>query len=295
MDKFPPLKSLRYFMVAAQYKSMSQAAIELNVTHSAISHQIKALEEWLDTPLFLRVGNNLELTEAGKQLLPDLQHVFYQIISAIQRIKPNSKPLIITTLPSFAARWLVPRLEHFRANHPDIDVHLSTTKRLLNISAGAADIAIRYGKGSWPGLQSTLIYQVELFPVCSPRLIERYGPISNAEDILNLPLLGDPDVTEYENTWYGWAKKAGVPNRKMDIVLHFDTSALMLQAALNGLGVGLSHNLLCDEDLREGRLVRLSEVTLKSDFDYYLVRRAGSDPRVDVFSQWVLEAIKSYS
>jgi len=267
----------------------------LHVTHSAVSHQIKALEEWLGVKLFRRSGRNVELTNIGQALLPDLERAFQQIAQAIDRIKPENKPLIVTTLPSFAARWLVPRLNTFRHKHPHLDVHLSTTTTTENLVGGAADIAIRYGPGHWPDLQATLLCHGEFFPVCSPEFIQQNGPIDTPSDLLRVPLLGDPDnLGRGEKTWYAWAKLAGIKDEGLDIILHFDTNALMLQAALNGLGVGLSNELLCNDDLRSGRLVRLFDITLKSDFDYYLVHRHGADPRIVAFSEWIMESMKEY-
>lgn len=294
MNKLPPLKSLRYFLAAARKSSLTLAAADMNVTQSAISHQISSLEEWLGAPLFVRTSKRLELTESGRQLIPDLERAFSLMERAIEKVAPRNKPLVVTTLPSFAAKWLVPRLLSFRRLYPGIDVHLSTTSEAEDIANGAADVGVRYGPGHWQGLEAIFLAKGAFFPVCSPGFLKEHGGISNPGDMLRLPLLGDPDTLgRGEETWRAWAALAGVKNQDVDIVLHFDTNALMLQAALDGLGVGLSNELMCGDDLRAGRLVRLFDVTLKSNFDYYLVYSLKGDERITAFANWVTDAIKN--
>lgn len=289
----PPLKSLRYFMIAAKHKSLTKAALELNVTHSAISHQLKFLEEYLGQPLFRRVGRRLELTEMGLQLQPGLERAFRQIIDSLESIKPEKRPLVVTTLPSFAARWLLPRLGSFRQAHPGIDVHLSTTSDVEDLVHGAADIGIRYGAGSWPDLVSQLLSHAEFFPLCAPSFLKKHGRPATPLELSKLPLLGDPDIRgRGEETWRAWFRSAGIDEADIEISLHFDTNALMLQAAIDGLGIGLSNDLFVKDDLKSGRLIRLFDVTWKSQFSYYLVHRPYIDPRIKAFSSWLLDAIK---
>ena len=185
--RLPPLKSVHYFEVAARLQSFTKAANELNVTHSAISHQIKALEQWLGQPLFERKTRQVRLTEAGKRFLGPVKTAFEQLSEGAAEITRFGKdrPLTVTALPSLAAKWLVPRLSDFQRQHPDIQVRLSATSTVEQIGGRDIDLGIRFGRGRWDGLESELLAENDIFPVCAPSLITPDKPINEPRDVLH--------------------------------------------------------------------------------------------------------------
>src|SRR5215469_12184011 len=176
-ERLPPLNALRCFEVAARHLSFTKAALELNVTHSAVSHQIKTLEEWLGMQLFRRVNRGLMLTEAGQAYLKPVREAFERLGEATRRLrsKGRSGPLTLTVMPSFAAKWLMPRLRRFRERHPEIDVRISAQSHLVDFAREDVDICIRYGRGSWPGVTAVLMMPESMFPLASPLLLA--GPV----------------------------------------------------------------------------------------------------------------------
>lgn len=177
--RLPPLNSLRAFESAARLLSFTKAAEELAVTQSAVSHQVKALEDWAGIPLFRRDGRQVALTEAAAKFLPAISHALDQVALASRRLKavdPGQGWLTVAMMPSFAGKWLVPRLADFRAQHPQIDVWIATFEAQAGALSPDVDLAIRYGKGDWPGLTSIKVLTEELFPVCAPKLAEELIP-----------------------------------------------------------------------------------------------------------------------
>ncbi|HEX2581288.1 MAG TPA: transcriptional regulator GcvA [Dongiaceae bacterium] len=294
--KLPPLKSLYYFAIVAQRGSLVQAAEELHVTHGAISHQIRELEEWLGTPLFRRTGRKLVLTEKGAILARDVKAGFAQLSEAVERTQEKPvRPVVISTLPSFAAKWLVPRLNAFRMAHPTISIFVSATPEVEKLQPGGADIAVRYGYGKWDDLHAERAYQAVFFPVCSPAFLNEHGPLNAPRDLVDLPLLADPDITwEVTDSWRAWFDHAGIGDMPLNIQLNFGTNALMLQAAMDGLGIGLSNNLLAGDDLRAGRLVRVTDVVLPSTAAYYLVRQKRVEPDVLTTLAWLKQELARF-
>ena len=191
--RLPPLNALRAFEAAARNLSFTRAADELFVTQAAISHQVKALEEYLGITLFRRYNRRLELTEAGRAYLPGLRDAFDQIDLATKRLTPRSenRSLKISVLPSFAAKWLMPRLAGFQIRHPDIDVLVSASDGLIDFVHDDFDLALRYGPGIYPGLQTDFLMGDQVFPVCSPRLLEGERPLRRPEDLSHHTLLHD--------------------------------------------------------------------------------------------------------
>ncbi len=289
MDRrMPPLNALRVFEAAARHLSFTKAAAELNVTQAAVSHQIKALEAHLGLALFRRLPRALRLTEAGQVYLPTIHDALERIARATADLGRDDAtgPLKVSTLPSFAARWLVMRLQRFQHLHPDIDVLLTTTRDLVDFSRDDIDVAIRFGLGHWPGLASRFVLREEVFPVCSPALMEGTPSLRRPEDLAHQTLLHD----DYLVTWDAWLAIAGVTGVDAQRGPRFTDSALVLQAAVNGQGVALARGVLAADDLDAGRLVRPFAFSVPGDFAYFLVApdRSFQRPKVAAFSAWVL-------
>ncbi|AWK87252.1 transcriptional regulator GcvA [Azospirillum thermophilum] len=284
--RLPPLNALRTFEAAARHLSFTRAAEELHVTQAAVSHQIKALEEWLGMPLFRRMNRALVLTEAGQAYLAPVAESLDTLAQATDRLfrKDGSGALTISTMPSFAAKWLVLRLPRFQAEHPELDVRLQSTAQLVDFTRQDVDVAIRFGRGDWPGLKAERLLTEEVFAVCSPALRDGDPPIRRPEDLRHHTLLHD----DYRISWAIWCEAAGVG---MDVTrgVRFDDSSLTLQAAITGGGVALARGALVADDLAAGRLVRLFDIALPGDLAYWLVAPPHyfQRPKVRVFRDWL--------
>jgi LysR family glycine cleavage system transcriptional activator len=300
MAVFPPLKAVRYFECAARHLSFSKAAEELNVTHSAISHQIKALEEWVGQPLFDRTGRALRLTEAGRQFLPPVRSAFQQLADAAQDLRQlcHGGPLTVSVLPSLASKWLVPRLFDFRARHPEIEVRISATERVEQIGQGGIDIAIRYGRGKWPNVDSELLLKDDLFPIVSPGLLSGEQKLKEPRDLAHFTLLSDTTWQAAQfDFWQQWLEHAGVTGLELKSGgFSFNYSNLLIQAAIDGLGVALGNTMLASDDLKAGRLVRPFDISVPLDTGYYVVyvRDALKRPKIKAFRDWVMDQVAPF-
>jgi LysR family glycine cleavage system transcriptional activator len=291
-ERLPPLTAIRYFDCAARFLSFTKAAQELNVTHSAISHQIRALEDTLGVPLFRRLNRSIVLTEAGQLFQKPVREAFEKLDEATRlvRLRDGAGPLIVSTMPSFAAKWLVPRLRSFRERYPDIDVRISATESLVDFTRDEVDLAVRYGRGHWPGLTVEKLLSESMFPVCSPKLMEGPLPLACPADLKHHHLLHDYDWRA--DMWTLWLEAAGVESLSAQRrALGFNYSNLMIQAAIDGLGVALSQDALVSDDLAAGRLVRPFTVTLPTEFAYYVVNPPGNArrPKIVAFRGWLFE------
>lgn len=266
--------------------SFTQAAAELCVTQAAISHQVRQLEGWLGHPMFTRRGHVLSLTQKGAAYLAELSQVFDQMAAATERVRDKREgPLRISVLPSFASRWLLPRLPAFRASHPDVDLRVTSSVQLWS-GDETFDIGIRSGLGRWPGVKADLIAREFLSPVCSPALASGPPALTRPEDLKQVPLLHD----QPRMAWQQWCQDAGVAlDLSQGIV--FNDAALVLQAAVDGQGVALGRLMLAANDLREGRLVRLFDHALPNDYSYWIVygRASAQRPELAAFRGWLLE------
>lgn len=293
LSRLPPLNSLRAFVVAARHMSFSKASSELHVTPAAISQQIRQLEEQLDCELFRRSSRALALTEEGQACLPGLTEAFEKIVGALERIDATQEagPLTVSVAPSFAAKWLVPRLENFREIHSEIDVQISASMHLVDFASEEVDCAIRYGAGDYGDLFAELILQETVFPVCSPLLQHDGAPPRHPGDLGRFTLLHDasPDQDPSCPDWRMWLKAAGVSGIDVARGVRFNQSSLVLEAAIAGQGVALAKGQLAAEDLRTGRLIRPFNGTQTLDFAYYLVcpQRKTSLAKVDAFRRWL--------
>ena len=300
MSLLPPLKAVWYFESAARHLNFTKAAEELNVTHSAISHQIRALEDWVGQPLFERGARGLRLTEAGQQFVPPIRVAFQQLIQAGQAVRHTAHggALTVSVLPSLASKWLVPRLSDFRVRFPDIDVRISATGQLEMVGRGDIDIGLRYGRGNWPDLTAELLLHDDLFPICSPDLLKGPKPLKEPRDIAHFPLLSDSDwrPAEYE-FWHRWFELAGISDLALKPDMTFTASNLMIDAAIAGLGVGLGNTMLAGADLKAGRLVKPFELSLNLETGYFVVYGPGAlkRPKIKAFRDWVMEQVGSLS
>lgn len=290
MAAFPPLKAVRYFEAAARHLSFSKAAEELNVTHSAISHQIKALEDHLGVKLFRRHGRGLRLTESGQAYFPAVQDSFDRLADASVKLsrRKTAGPLTVSCMPSFASRWLVPHLGAFRALHPDIDVRIGADAGVVDFNRDEVDIAIRHGLGKWPGVVTDRLLSETHFPVCSPKLLEGPNAIREPMDLFKQTLLHDYDWRG--NFWRDWFRAAGLGSIDFSHALSFNNSALMLQAAIDGLGVALTQQILVSDDLKAGRLIKPFELQIETEYAYWVVMppHYRARPKVAAFRNWIL-------
>jgi len=289
----PPLSALRAFEAAARLKSFSRAAAELNVTPAAISHQIHALEDDLGVRLFHRLNRAIELTPSAQVLLPGLTDAFTGIRAAIGRLRAHNDTgtLTVTASPSFAAKWLVLRLHRFQERWPQIDVRLSATDEVIDLARGDFDLAIRYGTGRYPGLHVEPLLQNEVFPACSPRLLDSGPPLRTPEDLRHHALIHDQAVDRdpLVPTWAMWLKAAGVTGMAATGGLTFSGSHLALDAAIAGHGIVLAYSTIAAADLAAGRLVRLFSLALPDLFAFYVVTLPGAleRPKVKAFRDWL--------
>lgn len=266
MTAFPSLPALRVFAAAGRHLSFTLAATELNVTPAAVSHQIRALEEQLGVALFERSTRRLALTAAGRQLLPPAAEAFEMLARALADVRRGEAVLTVTTTPSFGARWLAPRLGRFVEKHPRIEVSIRHTKVSLDLAREGIDAALRWGRGSWPGLEAELIGPSAHAPMATPEYAEKFA-LRGPSDLARAKLLHD----DCREDWEDWMLRAGLdpaPARSGQV---FDDSNAMIQATLAGQGVGLLSPALVQADLDSGRLVQVADLPPEEGYGYYLV------------------------
>lgn len=287
--QLPPLNALRAFEAAARHSSFTRSAHELHVTQAAISHQVKTLEIFLGCRLFERRTRALSLTDEGRALWPVASGAFASLLEASERIRSGTlgRHLSVSVLPSFAARWLVPRLRRFRRRHPEIELHLQPSPALADLARGEADVAIRWGRGRYSGLSVQRLMGDALFPVCSPDLLRGPKRIRQAGDLLQQILLHDDN----DDDWPEWLAAAGVDKPELPRGMFFSDASLMLQAAADGLGVALGRKVLVAGDLKSGRLVRPFEVEIPAKLAYFLVCQSTrlQEKKIEAFRRWILE------
>ncbi len=290
--RYPPISALRALEAAARHLSYTRAAEELFVTQSAISHQIKHIEELWGIKLFERKGRLLVLTDPGHALVPVVRDFIRRLTATIEDItdtEENPTALRITLLQSFAFKWLVPRLGHFNHEYPDVNVWISTSDELEDFDSKNADIGIRLGYGNWSNLYEELLLQEYVFPVCSPRFLEEHGNPEMPGDLLDLPLLRRSAVDILQR-WRDWFKDAGVVVKQMPKGTQFPQTSLALQAAIDDQGVALARSAHVLDDIKAGRLVRLfPEVKSKSNLSYFFVCIPGreTEPQIAAFRGWL--------
>jgi LysR family glycine cleavage system transcriptional activator len=284
---------LKAFEAAARYLSISQAANELCVTPAAISHQIRLLEGHIGLPVFQRSGRNLVLTDAGSAGLDFIRDGFAKFSAAMDAIDSLGEVgvLSVSVAPSFAAKWLLPRLNSFHEKHPDIDVHVSASMQLTDFAKDGIDIAIRYGLGRYSHLVSEKLLDETVTPVCSPSLFKSAGMPRSATDLGGFALLHDdsPENDPSCPDWSMWLKAAGAGDIDASRGPRFNQASLVIEAAVLGRGVALAKYALAEADIKAGRLVPLLRSSLPVDFSYYAVapRAKLNLPKVSHFRDWL--------
>ncbi|MDV2856488.1 MULTISPECIES: transcriptional regulator GcvA [Oceanimonas] len=289
--RLPPLNALKAFEAAARNLSFTRAAEELFVTQAAISHQIKALEEFLGIKLFRRRNRSLLLTEEGQSYFLEIKDIFTGISDATERLLARSAKgaLTVSLQPSFAIQWLVPRLVRFSEAHPDIDVRIKAVDLDEGSLTDDVDVAIYYGKGHWPGLRADKLHAEYLIPVCSPMLLMGTRPLKTPEDLTRHTLLHDTSRRD----WKAWFKQLDIQAANVNQGPIFSHSSMVIQAAIHGQGVALGHSVLTQPEIDAGRLVCPFEQVLMSKNAYYLVSHEAQANlgKIAAFRDWMLALV----
>jgi len=289
--KLPPLNALRVFEASARQLSFTRAAEELFVTQAAVSHQIKALEEFIGIKLFVRKNRALLLTEEGQSYYLDIKDIFNNIQEATEKLFARGEKGAITVClqPSFAIQWLVPRLNMFNNLHPDIDVRIKAVDNPDGLLTEDVDIAIYYGRGNWPDVYADKLHQEYLIPVCSPRIFSQGKPLKTIDDLVNHTLLHDTSRKD----WKRWFNKVGVKGANVNHGPIFSHSAMVVQAAVHGQGVALAHSAFAKPDMDSGRLVCPFDEVLVSKNSHYMVCREHQCDlgKISAFREWVLDTV----
>ncbi len=290
--RLPPLNALKAFEAAARHLSFTKAADELFVTQAAVSHQIKALEEYLSMKLFLRRNRTLLLTEEGQSYFLELKDIFKHLQEATERLVARGSKGAITVAmpPSFASIWLVPRINSFSAIHPDIDVRIKAVDFDEGFLEDDIDVAIYYGKGRWSGVQADKLHREFLTPLCSPSLFNGPKPLNDLTDLKHHVLLHD----ETRAAWKNWLKQIDVPGVNVNQGPVFSHSMLVLQAAALGQGIALGNTVLARPEIEAGRLIMPFEEKLESREAFYVVcdESQAELGKIAAFRDWILALVE---
>ena len=299
--RLPPLNSLRAFEAAARQLNFERAGDEIAVTASAVGQQVKALETWLGRPLFVRLpSKGVALTSVGERYAAALTELLDRLDEATARAlrAETSRALTVSTLASFAANWLIPRLGSLRERHPDLEVRVSVSSSRTDFAREDVDVAIRSGLGSYPGLRSDLLLEETFFPVCSAALLdEPTRPLREPSDLRHHTLVHEiVDVPDYI-TWDRWLTEVGVQGIDTARGPRFSHTFLVLQAAAAGQGVALATNVLIGDYLEAGRLVRPFPHEVRGRYQYYVVcpEATADRPPIAAFRAWLLAEAASQS
>jgi LysR family transcriptional regulator, glycine cleavage system transcriptional activator len=286
-NRLPPMQALRAFEAAARERSLTRAAESLSLTHGAVSHQIKALEADLGVRLVERAGRGIRLTDAGERFAARVRVAFAELTAAVRDAHERANPrrLRVSTTPSFASRWLLPRIGSFVAAHPEFDLDVSANSAYVDFQREDVDVAIRHGLGHWPGIESEFLHDDTFFPVASPWLAGGRLP-SRPEELARFTLLraeGEP--------WRPWFDAAGLAWPEPERGPSFSDSSHLMQAAADGQGIALARSSLLGNDLRNGVLVRLFDIEVPSPRGYYLVYppRNADAPKIAALRAWLRE------
>jgi LysR family glycine cleavage system transcriptional activator len=289
MAVFPSLPALRVFAAAGRHLSFTKAAAELNVTPAAVSHQIRALEEQLGIALFDRSTRSLDLTAAGRRLLPPATEAFELLARALADVRRGEAVLTVTTTPSFGARWLAPRLGRFVEKHPDIELSVRHTRATLDLAREGIDVALRWGRGHWPGVEAELLGPSVLAPMAAPDYVGKLG-LAQPADLSRAVLLHE----DCREEWADWMVRAGLDPAPARAGPVFDDENAMIQSTLAGQGVALIAETLVQAELKSGRLVRVADLPLADGYGYYLVTTPAAAPtrKVAAFRAFLREEVK---
>lgn len=285
MERLPPFIALRALEAAVRHRSYSRAADELAVTHGAVSQQIRRLEEEFDVRLFLRQGNLMEPTDAALKLAAHVTGAIASLHDGVAGLRAlaNDTPLVLSTVPAFASRWLIPRLGGLPTAVGELQLRVE--ERIADMVSDGVDAGLRHGKGPWPGLEAVSLFPENLFPVCSPGFLQRH-PIRAPEDLLHVPLLRH---TVWRWSLWFQAMRLGPPEEISTLI--FDDSSLLIDAAVQGLGVALARSGLVENEITAGRLVRPLPGQLDAGSSFHFVWRDDTPKlgRVLRLRDWLLE------
>ena len=300
-----PFSALRVFECAARHLSFKRAAEELYITPAAVSEQIKTLEHLLGIKLFNRHSRGISLTDEAKAGLPALTRGFDSIIESVELIRGASKEskLTVWMAPSFASKWFIPRLHRFSEKYPDIDLDISASPKMVDSAASDktipvenfrrdnVDIAIRFGKGDYPGCRVDKLFSVSAIPLCSPALMQGKHPLRTPEDLRFHTLLHDDTKYEGRPDWKTWLANAGVTDIDANRGLHFNHGNLAINAAIDGQGVVLTMKALASGDIAAGRLITPFNIAIPLESAYYLITLEEfiEHPNNRAFREWIIE------
>ncbi len=292
------LAVLPTFIRVAKHLSFTKAAKDLFLSQGAVSVQIKQLEEELGFSLFHRKVRKIFLTREGERLLKDITPALRTIQTSIESIRSTDETnrLTVSTLPSFAAKWLIPKITEFQQEHPQFTLRVHTGDDKVDFIAEQIDCAIRYGLGKYPDLHTTHLTDEIYFPVCHPDVRGSDQPLTNPEEIRRFRLLHDVRLLEtFDISWQDWAEKMGLDDLDLSRGMQYDQCDYAIQGAIAGQGVALGRISLVEDDLKAGLLVPLFDHKLKSNFSYYFVHpEAYSDnPGLNLFKSWIIEQMKT--
>ena len=290
--RLPPLNSLKCFEAAGRLLSFTGAAKELNVTQAAISHQVKVIEEYLGFSLFDRYPRRLALTEQGKVLLPEVIEAFDRVSQAISGLtkEQHSNLLSVRLAPSFAAKWLSPRLKYFWLQYPEIDLCLYHANAAVDFRREEIDIAVTYGKGDWPGVVADKLLGLDFFPVCSPAFMHNDKPLTDIDNLRYYTLLHDASY----DCWQEWLELACLDDINAEKGTIIDDTNVLIQAAIEGQGIALGSSTFVEDHLESGKLVKPFDVILENEFCYYVVCPEAhlKNPAVRAFKEWLLSLVE---
>ncbi|KTB58657.1 transcriptional regulator GcvA [Pseudomonas allii] len=301
MRDLPPTATLRAFEVATRHATFTSASEELHVTQSAVSHQLKHLEDLWGLQLFQR-GKALRLTPAGAALAPIVREFFMNLEATLADLREQKGRvrLKVSTTYSFALKWLLPRLPSLSQQHPQILITLETSDKAIKFSSADADVAIRLGNGNYPGLHSEFMLREQIFPVASPDLLNRFGTPHEPAELLRYPLL-TRDGADLVPKWEAWFEHVGTSIAPLKESVRFADTNMTIEAALLGQGIALARSGHVEAEINDGRLVRLFELPFASPVGYYFVCPKGieTQPHIISFRNWLLaesmQAQRNYS
>lgn len=287
LDRRLPLIALRAFEAFARLGSVAAAAQELSITASAVSHQLKVLETYLDVDLTERIGRNLELTHSGRRYFEGISMGFSVIQTSTEQISENDriKRIQISSLNLIATSWLLPALATFTKQNPNIQFDIQYT-RYRNYTSDAADLSIRFGSGRWTGYDSYMVMPGDAFPVASAGFLREYGTVSSAQDIANMPLIHDGKV----EAWRNWFLARGVSSQPLSPSCVCEDGMLVLGSIRANLGVALIRPLLVERELETGEFQIISSESITDGQDYFLSMPSGreSSPEMRKLMRWLL-------
>jgi len=294
--RLPPLNSLVAFEAVARHLSVTRAGEELGVSREAVSRQIHNLEEHLGTQLFLRVHRAVELTEAGHRLQQAVAEGLGTIARTAAALEQDARAARVTVSATIAIAtyWLTPRLPRFRERHPETEMHVRVSDVAPDLAAEGIDLGLRYGDGRWPGLEATMLFETETFPLCTPAYLAEHGPIASPADLVGHTLLNLDGPTHLGENWNWMLDGLGVQPDRPPRIVGFDSYANVIQAALEGQGIALGFTRIVDSLLKRGQLIRpIGHALLKKGHAVWLVMPSAGrpTPAATAFQDWLLAEV----